>query len=75
MGQRRGHAAQPLIDPLDMLPGAAMFVVSIELLLPGFLPASIEWALLHFQKPVHGLFGHFRTDIWCAVHRWGHKAK
>ncbi|MNG32628.1 hypothetical protein D3C76_1683140 [compost metagenome] len=52
-----------------------MFAMSIEPLLPGLLLARIERALLHFQKPVHGLLGDLRADIRRVVYRRVHKAK
>ena len=63
VGQGRGHAAQALVDALDLLPRALVFAVGIQPLLPGRLLAWVERALLHFQQPVHGLFGDLAGDV------------
>ena len=48
---------------LDLLPRALVFAVGIQPLLPGRLLAWVERALLHFQQPVHGLFGDLAGDV------------
>ncbi|MNO88276.1 hypothetical protein D3C76_797180 [compost metagenome] len=70
MGQWRRQPAQTLVDPLDMLPGPAMFFMGLQPLLHGLLLARIECAALQFDQPVHGLFGHLRREfLMGAVHR------
>jgi len=63
VSQGRGHAAQALVNALDMVPGALVLAVGIQPVLPGGLLAWVERALLHFHQPAHGLFGDLGRDV------------
>ncbi|MNI81261.1 hypothetical protein D3C73_1378580 [compost metagenome] len=68
MGQRRRQTSQSLVDPLDVLPRPLMFAVAIQPLLPGKLLAWAQRPLLHFQQPLHRLFGDLGREIRGMIH-------
>ncbi|CAI8928248.1 hypothetical protein EMIT0162MI3_30514 [Pseudomonas chlororaphis] len=58
-----------------MFPGPLMFTVGVVPLLPGPLLAWAERARLHFEQPVHGLFGDLGADVRRAGEGSVHRAK